>query len=54
MKVAISDTGTVTAGTIIARTLPRNSQITAITIATAIARVFQTSAMEASMKTLES
>ena len=38
-NVAISDTGTVTAGTSVARTLPRNRKITDTTIAMAMASV---------------
>ena len=39
MKEATKETGTVTAGTSIARTLPRNRKITRITRPTAMARV---------------
>ena len=38
-KVAISDTGTVTAGTSVARRLPRNRNSTATTKAAVMARV---------------
>ena len=49
MKVAISDTGTVTAGTSMARKSPRNMKITSTTRPAAISRVLYTSAMALSI-----
>ena len=49
MNEAISEIGTVTAGISVARRLPRNRKITAITIRPASTRVWITALSEASM-----
>jgi Flp pilus assembly protein TadG len=51
MKLAMTETGTVTAGIRVARRLPRKRKITSTTRPTAMARVLKTSAMACSMKT---
>ena len=50
-KVAIRDTGTVTAGTSVARRLPKNKNKTATTKTAVMARVLYTSRIDASMNT---
>ena len=54
MNVEKMEIGTVTAGTMVERRLPRNRKITSVTSPTAINSVLKTSRMDASIKTDES